>query len=255
MDTRYSMASPSRRSEDGFTLAELVVASTLIALVMASVYTIFSTAVQAWRGGESDMDAYHDARIALSRMSQELRAIEETAWYLVSGTDDSIEFYTLTVPMAVEEGLGQRLMRVRYRVRGSRGKKGVSLFREEATVESGLPLNTGRPGDIKISKLKLGKNHIFELVEGVRSFDVSYIWLPPRHRTPGPPPHHVEPIVEKVNKIGFGLPQGIEIRLSVVGEKGESNSSPARLDYKIVFRGPTSPLPTELAARHVGRAG
>lgn len=248
MDTHYTLTLPKRRDPDGFTLAELVVASTLVALVMASVYTIFSTAVQAWRGGESDMAVYHDARIALSRMSQELRSIEESAWFQVLGTEDSIEFCTLTVPMAVEEGLGERLMWVRYHLKGSRDRDGATLIREEAIIEGGLPIDSERPD--------LGRKYEFEVVQGVRMFELSYIWLlRPIRYPPGSPPPYVEPIIEKVNKKKFGLPQGIGIRLSVAGEGRELTSSPVVFNFPIVFRGSSSPLPQELHDRYVGRAG
>lgn len=38
----------------GFTLIELIVASTLMALVLSGVYLTFSTAVRSWRQGEAN---------------------------------------------------------------------------------------------------------------------------------------------------------------------------------------------------------
>ncbi len=48
----------ARQRRAGFTLVELIVASTLLTIVLAGVYTTFSSSVRVWRSGESNYHTY-----------------------------------------------------------------------------------------------------------------------------------------------------------------------------------------------------
>ena len=106
--------------DHGFTLIELIVASTLMALVLSGVYLTFSTAVRSWRQGEANYATYEDARRALGLLDRELHAIPADAIHLMIGTRDSLEFVTLAQPLDVETASSERLLRVQYRFKGDR---------------------------------------------------------------------------------------------------------------------------------------
>ena len=61
------------RSERGFTLAELLVACAVIALVMAGLLVSLQAGQEAYLRGSNEVEATQSVRVALERMAQELR--------------------------------------------------------------------------------------------------------------------------------------------------------------------------------------
>jgi type II secretory pathway pseudopilin PulG len=62
------------RDEDGFTLAEVLVAMTMMVTVLFALYAIFDTSVRFLRYGSDELEAVESARIGLERMAREIRA-------------------------------------------------------------------------------------------------------------------------------------------------------------------------------------
>jgi len=174
------------RARRGFTLAELVVATTLIAVVMTLVYSAFHSSTKLWREGEQELASLQDVRLATLVMARELQSMVTGADYLFEGTDREFSFYTLSPPMDVREGQNVRVLWVRYRLRPDPKAKGSVLVREEAVVESGPPLL--RPNDDhsedfvqkKAERVKMGRKRRFDLASGITAFRVAYLWLPPK---------------------------------------------------------------------------
>ena len=61
------------RSERGFTLAELLVACAIIALVMAGLLVSLQAGQEAYLRGSNEVEATQSVRVAIERMAQELR--------------------------------------------------------------------------------------------------------------------------------------------------------------------------------------
>lgn len=61
------------RDEQGFTIAELLVAFAVLALVLAAVTTIHQGVLQAYVAGSNKAEAQQNVRIALERMAREIR--------------------------------------------------------------------------------------------------------------------------------------------------------------------------------------
>jgi len=70
----------------GFTLIELMLASLIMSLVMASVYVSFGGCLRAWKEGNSRAERYQMVQIALEEISHQLRAA-----YIAPGNPE-IEF-------------------------------------------------------------------------------------------------------------------------------------------------------------------
>lgn len=66
------------RSEKGMTLVEVMVALLIFSIVLGTVYTLYLQGVITWRHGESKLEVQDHLRLAMDRMSRELR----TALYL-----------------------------------------------------------------------------------------------------------------------------------------------------------------------------
>jgi type II secretory pathway pseudopilin PulG len=62
------------RDESGFTLAELLVAMTMMVTVLFALYSIFDMSVRILRSGNDELKAVENARLGLERMEREIRA-------------------------------------------------------------------------------------------------------------------------------------------------------------------------------------
>ncbi len=232
------------RNTSGFTLAELIIASTLISLVMAGVCFAFNTSIRTWRRGEADLQAYQDARIALSILSRELECVVSGSEYLFEGDHNELEFYALAPPMYVEEDEGPRVLWVRYRTTTDPEANTTILVREEALVESALPIV--RPDDRDHARatpiVERGKRHKFELASDVMDFEIRYIWMPALEPEMAlerqPVPEWIAPVVEDENPAGAGLPQALRIALTVADPNTEAGQT--TFTSFVAFRGPTT---------------
>ncbi|MBX7256369.1 MAG: prepilin-type N-terminal cleavage/methylation domain-containing protein [Candidatus Hydrogenedentes bacterium] len=232
----------------GFTLAELLVATTIITIVMTALFTAYSSSIRLWRTGESNLRSYQDARTSLGIIRRELQNILPGAIHLLKGTSDELEFIAVVPPMDVEEGSEPRTMWIRYRIKKGSGKAADSLVREERIVESSLPPVPPKDGEIDRTVLKLGTEHQFELASDVDSFAIRYCWLPPKdeikQEDPSLPPRPIKLIVLDELKEGSGMPQGIRIELTLVDKSVSSKAKGQKTKFTMMtaFRGPTSEI-------------
>ena len=94
------------REGRGLTLLELLVALTITVLLGASLAAIFRTSMDAWRRGEAATQRCQPARIALQRMSEEMRSaisLSEQQDGTVNtesfkGTANTVDFLTTSNP-------------------------------------------------------------------------------------------------------------------------------------------------------------
>lgn len=196
------------RKEKGFTLAELMVATMLMSIVMTAVYTLFHSAIGSWRAVEQDFDPYQDARNAVTVLQREVHNLIWQAGHLFEGENDEFTMFIATEPMNVEESEGRHLMRVRYYY--NQGQK--ELMREEAFVQTALPKVPRAGRDLDRQRIKLKHKEKFVVAENVIDFRVRYIWMPIEiGRNPNLPPVPVEPLVVERHRERWGLPQALEI--------------------------------------------
>jgi len=225
----------------GFTLAELIVATTILTIVMTAVYTAFGSTLQTWRQGEANLYAYQDARSAINIMAREFNSILSGSEFLFQGEDDELEFFAVTPPMDVSDGEGERLLWIRYHYDRSNDR----LIRQEATVKKPLPLEM--PGTAESEdpeRISLGRKIKFCIAENVKDFEITYYWIPPVPHDLEIPPEWVEPIVKEENREGWGLPQGIKVVITLK----DLNAEKGRTDFtfQTAFHGPTTPYNQEL---------
>ncbi len=236
------MRPATRSGNAGFTLAELVVASTMMAIVMGAVYTAFSSAIRTWRGGEMNSQTYESARAVLGLLTRELQGIPKGAQYLFSGDRDSLTFITVTNSLAVKKGeeRGPEVMWVRYRLDAGGSRNGRTLIREERPVEDPIPVQPPSGETLDMRRLKLGHTEKFELAAGIRELGFRYYWVPSVRRDPAQPPAPLPLLVEETNPDGRGLPQGVDILL-VLNDPALPEAT-AAFTSAVTFRGPTSQL-------------
>lgn len=225
----------SVRRADGFTLAELIVATTLMTIVMTAVYVAFGSTLRSWRLAETQVQTFQDVRYAMGIMSRELNSVLGGTEHLFEGKHNEFEFITVGLPMNVEKEEGARVLWVRYHL--DRAKK--ALVRQEAEIKAPLPPAPESGQRFDRGRIKKGRSHSFVMASGVRDFEVRYQWIPLSEIKPGQPPAWVNPVVMDKNKVGWGLPQGISVSFAVDDSTAESER--VAFKYALAFRGPTTP--------------
>lgn len=202
-------------NESGFTLAELIVASMLISIVMGGVYTALSVSLISWRVGEANYQVYEDARLSLGLIRRELAGIPDQGKGWFSGKEDELEFFTISAPMEVETGETPILLKVTYEVRRN------VLTRVERVVEKALPPAPSCKGVQGGKSPTLGSRETFELAANVKSLDITYTWQAPAERKnhPNEQPRPTKFIVQDENPQCWGLPIRVDITLELTGEK------------------------------------
>lgn len=252
------MMRPPSGNKRGFTLIELIVATTLLTIVMTAVYVGFGNTLRIWKYGEaapstltrdarqSDstlnegrnaMSTFQDTRNALSQLSRELGCILGGAEHLFEGKDDEVAFFTVAPPMNVKKGEDARVLWVKYSLKGSGKRK--TLVREEAVVQKPLPLRMSDDQEVDHTRIKLETKKRFELiVDDVQSLKFTYYWIPPYEQKPDEPPKWLEPIEMEESREGWGLPQGLKAELTVRDQT--SASGKATFAMRLSFRGPTT---------------
>ncbi len=209
-------ATPAKR-RSGFTLAELIVATTIITIVMTAVYTAFSRTLRVRRMSETGMHAYQDARIALNIMKRELNCVLPGSNYLFQGDDDEFEFFAVVPPVNVELGKGPRVMWIQYRFNRSKN----ILERKEAALKKPLPQKKPDEDELEHPPA-LESNETFEFAVNVEHFEVEYYWIPGPEREKDEPPQYIEPVILKENRLGWGLPRAVKVSLKITDPHGET---------------------------------
>jgi len=175
------------KHSNGFTLMELLVAMTTFSVVMGGVYAAFNDAARFWRESENDIDVFQQARVTVSVLERELRNIHQPAGFLFYGKGsgrggqrrDSIEFYTVSTPLAGDQQQVPQIMKVAYSVERSPGRqRSYELRRQEWIVSGPLP----RKKDFVLSEepvdrlVDLERSKFIVLAEHVESLEFAYFW-------------------------------------------------------------------------------
>lgn len=124
MSPSTSPRSSSRRPPDGaaagFTLVEVLVAISMVAIVLTAVYGVFTSVSAAKVRLEADSEAYHRARVVFDRLGRELRGATplggtDGRGVFRGGRDERgrpfLELTTTAVAQQVEGGTGIALIR------------------------------------------------------------------------------------------------------------------------------------------------
>lgn len=128
----------SKRSKRAFTLVELILGMTILALVLVSAYAMLDTAMTAYRTGVQSMEMYQSARIGLRRVADELRfSLSPNAFWEPDTTiriePEEVYFSINTIPVIEERDPGKIVF--------SGSKNEVTFTRKVYRLGSPLPFD------------------------------------------------------------------------------------------------------------------
>ena len=83
-----------RGKSNGFTLVEILVAISIIAILMTTIYGIFTTVSNTKDRLDTDSEAYHRARVIFDRFGREIRG----AYFNPSNDSTTVSYTHLTLP-------------------------------------------------------------------------------------------------------------------------------------------------------------
>lgn len=140
--SRHSFSERPPRHSGGFTLLEILVAISIVALVLTAVYGVFTSISGAKQRLEHDGEVYQRARVIFDRLGRELRGIcpiggAEQKGVFRTGTDaDGHAILELTTSATAQQGVQQTgIALIRYTLAPEpENGPGQSLFRSEQSA-------------------------------------------------------------------------------------------------------------------------
>jgi general secretion pathway protein J len=158
---------PQRRGMRGFTLIEVLVAISLLAIVLTSVYGIFGSVNATKLRLDSDSAEYHLARVVFDRLGRELhgayyRRGDETTLFRGGVNDQGESFLELTTTAVTPlSSTGTGIAEVRYRLAAD----------EESNESRHVLLRSERP---RQSAAQPEKDRMMRLAPGIVSLSLRF---------------------------------------------------------------------------------
>lgn len=154
----------------GFTLLELLISLTIVAVIVVIVFSALRIGIRAWEKGEKDLDIRQRQRIVLDLIKRQLASTSVSeVWGVdqqlvsVKGDNKSVEFVS-HIPLTPGNRFG--IVYVRYAVKLAKGDDREHLLFYERNVA--LP-------DKKTSAGKPDEGDFSELISGMKSIVFEYL--------------------------------------------------------------------------------
>lgn len=162
---------PNGHSNKGFTLLELVISLTIVAVIVVIIFGALRIGVRAWEKGEKDVEIRQKQRIVLDLIKRQLASTcvsevwgRDQQLAALKGDDKSIEFVS-QVPLTPGNRFGT--VYVKYAAKREKGgEKEHLIFYEKNVALSGKKFGAGYPADDDFSELLSGvKSIVFEYLK------------------------------------------------------------------------------------------
>lgn len=200
------------RQPNGFTLTEVLVATTLLAIIMSAVYGLLVSVVGIGQTQDRDDHRQREAHALLELLQRDYANLPAGGSPFFHGDNQSLTLYTVGRPLDPEDGEAPRLLEVVYRFDRAEGV----VSREEALIEDGLPAVGDRALPERGDEIERTSPSTVEIARDVTEFELRYLWMPRpesdywRERPAPRAPREVQR-----HQPGWGYPQAIEVRLAL----------------------------------------
>lgn len=155
------------RSSRGFTLVEVLVAISILAILLTSIYGIFSSVSLARERLDADSAEYHRARVLFDRLGRELRGAyfqtssRELVFAGSSADDRSFEFELTTSAVSPLSKTGSGIARVRY----------LLIEDEEDTADGRVLMRSEHPVHESVDETAAG---MMRLIPGIEAMTLRF---------------------------------------------------------------------------------
>ena len=175
----------------GFTLLELLLVTSLLALIGLAIFSTFSRGLAVWQRGSQNNTAELKARFALEKFGQEFRNSFKFSGLEFSGARDQITFPTIVNSSGIAEKPRWQVGRVSYFF--DSGKN--SVFRR---------------GENYVDTFQSGRPPAEEVIPRVKDFQISYYYY-----------DYLSGIYKWMDFISDSdrWPSGVKIEFTLAGEK------------------------------------
>ncbi|MCK4391144.1 MAG: prepilin-type N-terminal cleavage/methylation domain-containing protein [Desulfobacterales bacterium] len=163
----------------GFTLLELLISLTILAVIVVIIFGALRIGVRAWEKGERDIEIHQRRRIVLDLIKCQLASIclndirnggKEP--FLLKGDDKSVEFVSL-VPMVPGNEFGMVYVRYEVRQDDTEEKERLAFYEKNIVL---LEKNAGQDESEKdADQVELDEDAFYELIPGVQSIAFEYL--------------------------------------------------------------------------------
>lgn len=151
-------------TDQGFTLLEMMISMTIIALIMLIVYASLRIGIKAWEKGENKMLNSQQYRIVLNLIQSQLRSFypgKKGNTVFFKGDDNYLEFFS---GISMVPGNDYGIVHVRYQV--SENSKGKKLAFYEKNVSF-------LPDSVDLKDVNI--DDYYELIPGLYEFSFEYL--------------------------------------------------------------------------------
>ncbi|MAE70882.1 MAG: hypothetical protein CME06_10485 [Gemmatimonadetes bacterium] len=204
----------ARIVEAGFTLLELMVALTIMALLVAALYGGFDAAQRAWEEGARTQDSESALRLALDELTSEIRSAadarilyEERHVPYFFGGADTLRFVTHDSSPVLGE-LRPGNVEVTWRI-----------DRDEGSDQTGLVVERALPDQLQPEEERISE--LVEIAPAVARLKLRYFYYPPipqdeEEALEGAWAESWDPTIEDPGLQPQRLPEGVEITMGYV---------------------------------------
>ncbi|MBF0496416.1 MAG: prepilin-type N-terminal cleavage/methylation domain-containing protein [Deltaproteobacteria bacterium] len=203
-----------KHSLPGFTLIEVLLSLTIIAMMLAIIFGSMSVGFRAWEKGEKAIDNITQESIALTLLARQIRSAHAQPLLLTKGRNpffrgeqDSVRFIST---FSLTNGNRTGLIQVCYKLFDAGGGKGRTLKIYESLLT-----------DPQILEEELLEEDFFPALTGLADFSFSYRGDPKPGGLPGQPSPDEEWSSFWDETKSLTTPRDVLISYTMIGEKGQ----------------------------------
>lgn len=161
----------------GFTLIELIIAALIMAVVVISIYSIFSVGIKAWRKG-SDGQGFQKTRIGLLKFQKELKSS-----FFFSNAPFKGSASEMVFPLLVSEGGEDKVYIINYYAAEDKDTGSKNLMKRKMLFDGG-GIKEENFDELVFSADSISFQYAYRLNSGSKGFEWRDTWVEAQGKMP-----------------------------------------------------------------------